>query len=175
MSWAKIHQGVQFFPFGESGFFICSQCVFIQFSTCFSNFQCVPQHTPNNTSLYPISFALSSILVTYIINPKEEYYNISILKLLLLSLIDREMHPSFESLVITNTLGLQTFFMDIYHDTSLRCILKDDSIFSTSIAYIHFYLKKGARLWLVITPSICSFHIAHFIFTLALHFRFDLI
>jgi hypothetical protein len=29
-----------------------------------------PQHVPNSSSLYPISFALSSNLVTYINQPK---------------------------------------------------------------------------------------------------------
>jgi len=37
----------------------------MSFQTCSSSSQCVPQHGPNNTSLYPISFALSSTLVTY--------------------------------------------------------------------------------------------------------------
>jgi hypothetical protein len=37
------------------------------------------------------------------------------------------MHPSFESLTIINAPSLQTFFMDIHHDTSFRFILEDDS------------------------------------------------
>jgi hypothetical protein len=45
------------------------------------SFQCVPQHFPHNTSLYFISFALSSTLVTYSTNPKREHYNICILGL----------------------------------------------------------------------------------------------
>ncbi len=47
--------------------FLCSQCVLImflsfinEFSTCSPSSQCVPQHGPNNTWRYPISFALSS-------------------------------------------------------------------------------------------------------------------
>ncbi len=38
--------------------------------TCSSNPQCLPQHVPNSSSLYPISFALSSTFVIYITNPK---------------------------------------------------------------------------------------------------------
>jgi hypothetical protein len=33
--------------------------------------QCVPQHVPNSSSLYPISFGLSFTLVTYITSPKK--------------------------------------------------------------------------------------------------------
>jgi hypothetical protein len=47
-------------------------------------------------------------------------------------------------------------------------ILEDDSISSTSKARIHFCLGKGMGLWLIAKPYICSFHIAHFTFTLAL-------
>jgi hypothetical protein len=65
--------------------------------------------------------------------------------------------------------------MNIHHDTSLRSILKDDSILSSSRACICSCLGKGARLWLVVRPSIRSFCIAHFIFTLALRFCFGLI
>jgi hypothetical protein len=38
-----------------------------------------PQHVPHNTSLYPISFALSCILVIYLTKPKGRDYNIIIL------------------------------------------------------------------------------------------------
>jgi len=38
----------------------------------FCCFQCVPQHVPNSSSLYPMSFALSSRVVTYISSPMEE-------------------------------------------------------------------------------------------------------
>jgi hypothetical protein len=65
--------------------------------------------------------------------------------------------------------------MDIHHDTSFKSILEDDSISSTSRAHIHYCLGKGARLWLVVRPSIYSFHITHFTFTLALNFCLDLI
>jgi len=65
--------------------------------------------------------------------------------------------------------------MDIHHDTFLKSILEDDSIFSTSRACIRFCLRKGFGLWLIIRPSICLFHIAHFTFTLALRFYFGLI
>jgi hypothetical protein len=36
--------------------------------------QCVPQHVPNSSSLYPISFGLSFTLVTYITSSKKLYY-----------------------------------------------------------------------------------------------------
>jgi hypothetical protein len=65
--------------------------------------------------------------------------------------------------------------MDIHHDTSLRSILKDDSISSTFKARIHFCSSKGARLWLVARSSIHSFCIAHSTFTLVLRFHFGLI
>jgi hypothetical protein len=44
-----------------------------------------------------------------------------------------------------------------------------------SKARIHFCSSKGARLWLVAKPSICSFRIAHSTFISMLCFRFDLI
>ncbi len=82
----------------------------------------------------------------------------------------------FLSLVITNTLGLKASLMDIHHNTSLRPILKDDSISFVSRAHICFCSdKEPTRLWLIAWPSICSIYIAHFIFTLAMHFCFDLI
>jgi len=56
------------------------------------------------------------------------------------------MHPSFESLVVTDAPRLQGFLMDIHHDTSFRAILEDDSISSTSKARIHSCLGKGAWL-----------------------------
>jgi hypothetical protein len=37
-----------------------------------SSCQCVPQHGPNRSSLYPILFVLNSILITFITNPKED-------------------------------------------------------------------------------------------------------
>jgi hypothetical protein len=39
-------------------------------STSSLSSQCVPQHAPNSSSFYPISFALSSTLVTYITSSK---------------------------------------------------------------------------------------------------------
>jgi len=68
----------------------------------------------------------------------------------------KEMHLSFESLAIIDTLGLHFSLMDIHHDTSLRSILEDDSISSTSKVCIHSYLNNGARLWLIARPSMCS-------------------
>ncbi len=44
----------------------------------------------------------------------------------------REMHLSFESLVIIGTPGLQASLMNIHHDTSFRFILENDFISSTS-------------------------------------------
>ncbi len=42
------------------------------FSRRSPSFQCAPQHVLNNSSLYPISFALNVILCNgYITNPKE--------------------------------------------------------------------------------------------------------
>jgi hypothetical protein len=89
--------------------------------------------------------------------------------------VAKEMLPSFESLVVTSALGLQVFFMDIHHDTSLRSILEDDSIFSASGVYICSCSGKGARLWLIARSSICLFCITHSTFTLALCFHFGLI
>ncbi len=62
--------------------------------------------------------------------------------------------------------------MDIHHNTSFKSILEDDSIFPTCIC---FCLSKGARLWLIVRPPICSFRISHFTFTLTLHFHFNFI
>ncbi len=87
----------------------------------------------------------------------------------------RKMHLFFQSLAITDILGLQAFFMDIHHDISFRFILEDDSISLTFRTCIHFCSNKRVGLWLIIRPSICSFHIAHFIFISTLHFRFSLI
>ncbi len=92
-----------------------------------------------------------------------------------LPLTVKEMHPSFESLVLTNAPSLQVFFMNFHHNTSFRSILEDDPISLESKACIHFCLGKGERLWLVIRPSICSFRIAHFIFTSTLCFCLGLI
>jgi hypothetical protein len=50
--------------------------------------------------------------------------------------------------------------MDIHHNKSLRSILEDDSISLASKACIRFCSSKGMKLWLIIRPSICSFHIA---------------
>jgi hypothetical protein len=65
--------------------------------------------------------------------------------------------------------------MDIHHDTYFRAILEYDSISSASRACIHFCSGKGARLWLVVTPSICLFRITHFTFTSMMHLRLSLI
>jgi hypothetical protein len=85
------------------------------------------------------------------------------------------MHPSFESLILIGTLGLLASLMDIHHNKSFRSILEDDSISLASKAHIRFCSGKGARLRLIARPSIHLFRIAHFIFTLALHFHFSLI
>jgi hypothetical protein len=87
----------------------------------------------------------------------------------------KKMHPSFENLVITVTPSLHAFFMDTQHDISLRSILEDDFIPSTSKVRIHSCSSKGAKLSLVAKPSICSFPITHFTFTSTLCFCFGLI
>jgi hypothetical protein len=61
--------------------------------------------------------------------------------------------------------------MDIHHNTSFRSILQDDFISLTSKALICSCLSKGARLWLIVRPSISLFHIAHFIFISTLCFH----
>jgi hypothetical protein len=87
----------------------------------------------------------------------------------------KEMHLSFESLVVTSALGLQASLMDIHFDTSLRFILEDDSISSASKACIRSCSSKGARLWLIVRPSLYLFHIAHSTFTSTLRFCLGLI
>jgi hypothetical protein len=91
-----------------------------------------------------------------------------------LPLATREMHPSFESLVVVNTPGLQASLMDIHHDTSFKSILEDDSISLTTRPRIRSCSGKGVRLWLVVKP-IRAFHIAHSTFTSTLPFHFGLI
>ncbi len=54
-------------------------------------------------------------------------------------------------------------------------ILEDDSISLASKAHIHSCLGKGARLWLIVKPSISLFHIAHSTFISTLCFHFNLI
>ncbi len=86
MSWGSMHLGgPSFFSVVEGGkvsildfFFVGfnvfpwgSHEVFNVFSTCSPNSQCVHYHVPNGSSFYCISFALSSILVTYVSSPKE--------------------------------------------------------------------------------------------------------
>jgi hypothetical protein len=58
-----------------SKFFMCSS------TSYYSNSQCVPRHVPNSISLYPISLALRSTLVTYRMRPNQGDYPTSILKL----------------------------------------------------------------------------------------------
>ncbi len=65
--------------------------------------------------------------------------------------------------------------MDIHHDTSFRSILEGDSISSTFKSHICSCSSKGARLWLIIKPFICSFRITHFTFISMLRFRLSLI
>jgi hypothetical protein len=62
----------------------------------------------------------------------------------------REMHHSFESLVVIGTPSQQAFLMDIHHDTSFKFILEDDSISSASRAHIRSSSCKGVGLWLVV-------------------------
>ncbi len=86
----------------------------------------------------------------------------------------RDMHPSFENLIVIGAQGLHTSLMDFNHDTSFRYILENDSISLAFRARIHFCSGKGAGLWLVAKPYIRSFCITHSTFTLALHFHLDL-
>ncbi len=65
--------------------------------------------------------------------------------------------------------------MDIHHDTSLKSILEDDSISSTSKTRICYQSSKGVGLWLITRPCIHLFHIIHFTFTSMLCFCLDLI
>jgi hypothetical protein len=87
--------------------------------------------------------------------------------------VARNMHPYFESLIVTNTLSLHASLMDIHYNTSFKFILDDDSFSSTSRARIYFCSGNRASLWLIVRSFICSFHIAHSISML--HFHFDLI
>ncbi len=87
----------------------------------------------------------------------------------------KNMNFYFESLEITNALSLHESLMDIYHNTSFRSILEEISISSTFKAHICFCLGKGAALWLIIRPPICSFHITHSIFISMLCFHLKLI
>ncbi len=87
----------------------------------------------------------------------------------------REMLSSFKNLVVISALGLHASLMDIHHDTSLKSILKEDSISSASKVHICFCSSKGARLWFITRPYIYSFCIAHSTFTLVLHFCLGLI
>ncbi len=60
-----------------------------------------------------------------------------------LPLAAREMHPSFESLIVINAPSLQASLMDIHHDTSLGFILEDDIIFLPSRTHIFFFQLRG--------------------------------
>jgi hypothetical protein len=53
--------------------------IFVLHTTFPSNSHCIPQHVLNSSSLYPISFALNSPLVTYITSPQVWECNMSIL------------------------------------------------------------------------------------------------
>jgi hypothetical protein len=84
------------------------------------------------------------------------------------------MHPFFKSLDVIGTLGLCAYLMNIHHNSSLRSMLEDDSIFSTHKVCICFCLAEGVGLRLFTKPFICLFRSAHFIFTSTLHFHFGL-
>ncbi len=87
----------------------------------------------------------------------------------------KEMHSSFANLANFDIPGLHAYLMDTHHDTSFRSILEDDFISLTSEAHIRSCLGKGAKLWLVVKPSIHFFCTTHFIFILVLCFQFGLI
>jgi hypothetical protein len=57
--------------------------------------------------------------------------------------ITRDMHLSFESLVVTNVPSLQASLMDFHHDTSLRSILVDD--FISLVSRVHICSYSGNR------------------------------
>jgi len=84
------------------------------------------------------------------------------------------MHPSFESLAVISTLGVEASLMEIHHNTSFRSILEDDFMSSTFRTHIRFCLSKRAGLWLIIRSSIHLFFITHYTFTLTLHFQLDM-
>ncbi len=69
----------------------------------------------------------------------------------------KNMHPSFESLVVISTPGLQVSLMDNQNDTSFKSILEDDSISSSYKACICSSSNKGAGLWLIVRPFIVHF------------------
>jgi hypothetical protein len=92
-----------------------------------------------------------------------------------LLIVVKEMHPSFENLVVIGAPSLQASLMDIHHNTSLKFILENGSISLASKARICSYSSKRARLWLVVKSSISLFRIAHFTFTSALRFHLNLI
>ncbi len=92
-----------------------------------------------------------------------------------LLLATMDMHISFESLTVIGALGLHASLMDFHHNTSLRSIFEDDSISSKFKACIRSCSSMGAMIWLVVKPSIHSFHITHHTFTLVLHFHLGLI
>jgi hypothetical protein len=87
--WAKhVPQGPGFFLLGKVAAMLdfccsqmCSHQILNEFFKCLPSSQCVPKHVPDSTSLYPISFALSSTFITYTITPKGGDYNRSILGL----------------------------------------------------------------------------------------------
>ncbi len=60
-----------------------------------------------------------------------------------LPLVVKEMHHSFENLVVIDALGLQAFLIDIHHDASFRFILEVDSSSSISKVCICFIRAKG--------------------------------
>jgi hypothetical protein len=53
------------------------------------------------------------------------------------------MHPFFENLVIIGASSLQASLMYIHHNTSFKSILENDSISSTSKAYIRYLFRQG--------------------------------
>jgi hypothetical protein len=89
--------------------------------------------------------------------------------------VTKKMHLFKKNLAVTGALGVHASLMDFHHDTSLKFILEDDSISLASRTCICSCSNKGARLWLVARPSICSFRISHFTFTSTLRFCFSLI
>jgi hypothetical protein len=73
-----------------------------------------------------------------------------------LPLAAKDMHPSFENLIVIGAQGLHASLMDFNHNTSFRYILEDDFISLTSRACICICSGKGARLcWLLGHLFVC--------------------
>ncbi len=87
----------------------------------------------------------------------------------------RDMHPFFQNLAITSTPSLQASLMNFHHDTSLRSILENDSISSSSRAHICSCSGKGNKA-MVGCQAIYLFilhHTLYFHLSIAFSLQFD--